>query len=61
MTVEIPDQVVHLDIIVDLDQAGEQAAAVAGNRLSRESRHIRLVRPSRGNDLNDVLQQRVAQ
>jgi hypothetical protein len=60
MVVQIPQSVVVVDIVVDLDSAGEQAAQVAAARFAREGRHVNLIRPNTGNDLNDVLQKRAA-
>src|SRR5437763_14112593 len=46
--------VVHL--LVDLDAAGEKAAAAA-DRLTREGRQVKLARPVIGKDFNDSLQE----
>jgi hypothetical protein len=55
--VQIPESVIVVDILVDLDPAGEQAAQVSGERFTREGRHVNLVRPNTGNDLNDALRE----
>jgi putative DNA primase/helicase len=59
MAVQIPESVIVVDMLVDLDPAGEQAAQVAGERFSREGRHVNLIRSNSGNDLNDALRERL--
>jgi hypothetical protein len=44
-------------LLVDLDKAGEHAAEVAADRLSREGRNVKLARPIVGKDFNDALRQ----
>jgi putative DNA primase/helicase len=46
---------VHL--LVDLDQAGEEAAHAAAERLTREGRKVKLARPVIGKDFNDALRE----
>jgi hypothetical protein len=57
MAVEVPDDLMLVTIVVDADPAGEQAAQVAGDRFSQQGLKVQLVRPTRGNDLNDILQE----
>lgn len=47
--------VVH--VLVDLDDAGEEAAQAAAARLAREGRKVKLARPTVGKDFNDALQE----
>jgi putative DNA primase/helicase len=42
-------------LLVDMDEAGEQATQIAADRLTRERRTIKLARPVHGNDFNDAL------
>jgi hypothetical protein len=47
-------------LLVDRDQAGEEAAEIAAYRLSREGRAVKLARPVHGKDFNDALKWRNA-
>jgi hypothetical protein len=57
MTVVLPPlpsaETVYL--LIDVDPAGEQAAAIAASRLDREGRRVKMVRPSGGKDINDAM------
>jgi putative DNA primase/helicase len=44
-----------VNILVDLDPAGEKAAVAAATRFTGEGRRVRLVRPTIGRDINDVV------
>jgi putative DNA primase/helicase len=46
---------VHL--LIDMDQAGEEAAQAAADRLTREGRKVKLARPIVGKDFNDALRE----
>lgn len=54
-SVELPASVSEVVILADGDDPGEAAAADCARRLQREGRHVRIARPPRGMDFNDVL------
>jgi putative DNA primase/helicase len=56
----LPDAVREVVILADGDTAGESAARVAARRWHREGRRVRIARPPRGNDFNDMLVRRNA-
>ena len=56
----LPDAVREVVILADGDAAGESAARVAARRWHREGRRVRIARPPRGNDFNDMLVRRNA-
>ena len=56
----LPDAVREVVILADGDAAGESAARIAGRRWHREGRRVRIARPPRGSDFNDMLVRRNA-
>jgi putative DNA primase/helicase len=44
-------------VLVDRDEAGESAARLAADRLSREGRKVKLARPMAGKDFNDTIRE----
>jgi len=54
-TLGLPDAVKDIIILADGDDAGEAAARDAALRWEREGRRIRIARPPRGMDFNDLL------
>ena len=58
-SLELPGEVSELVVLADGDDSGEKAAVEAGNRWKREGRRVRIARPPRGLDFNDVLLGRV--
>ena len=53
--VDLPDAVRNVIILADGDDPGEAAACAAAQRWQRYGRRIRIARPPRGTDFNDVL------
>jgi hypothetical protein len=56
-TLVLPDCVRDVIILADGDDAGEAAARDAASQWKREGRRVRIARPPRGCDFNDVLGQ----
>jgi putative DNA primase/helicase len=54
-TLQLPDAVRNLIILADGDDPGEAAAKECAWRWKREGRRVRIARPPRGMDFNDVL------
>jgi hypothetical protein len=54
-TLELPADVRDVVVLADGDESGEAAALIAAQRWKRESRRVRIARPPRGFDFNDVL------
>jgi hypothetical protein len=54
-TLELPPIVRKVVVLADGDDAGEAAACGAALRWTREGRSVRIARPPRGLDFNDVL------
>lgn len=54
-TLVLPKTIQEVIILADGDQAGETAALDAGRRWKREGRAVRIARPPRGMDFNDLL------
>ena len=52
---EVPDGVREVIILADGDDAGEGAAQACARRQMRQGRRVRIARPPRGMDFNDVL------
>jgi hypothetical protein len=52
---ELPDDVREVIVLADGDAAGEAAAHKAALRWKREERRVRIARPPRGLDFNDLL------
>ena len=57
---DLPREVQEVIVLADGDDAGEAAAQHAGRRWQREGRSVRIARPPRGMDFNDLLQQQDA-
>jgi putative DNA primase/helicase len=51
----LPAVVKDVIVLADGDDAGEKAAVEAATRWRREGRRVRIARPPRGLDFNDVL------
>src|SRR5579883_338094 len=54
-TLELPDIVREVVVLADGDDPGEAAAKAAAARWSREGRRVRIARPPKGMDFNDLL------
>jgi hypothetical protein len=54
-TMDLPMQVKSVIILADGDDAGEAAARFAAYRWRDSGRHVRVIRPPRGKDFNEVL------
>ena len=52
---EIPEHVKEVVVLADGDPPGEDAAQHAARRWVREGRRVRIARPPKGQDFNDVL------
>jgi putative DNA primase/helicase len=57
---ELPADVRDVVVLADGDEAGEAAAHDSALRWKSEGRHVRIARPPRGLDFNDVLQGRAS-
>lgn len=57
---DLPDAIRDVVILADGDDAGEAAALSCAHRWCREGRSVRVARPPRGLDFNDVLLGRAA-
>jgi hypothetical protein len=51
----LPDDERDIMVLADADQVGEAAAEAAARRWVREGRRVRIARPPRGMDFNDLL------
>jgi putative DNA primase/helicase len=58
-SLELPKDVHDVVVLADGDQAGEAAARDSALRWKRERLRVRIARPPRGLDFNDMLQRRV--
>jgi hypothetical protein len=54
-TLELPEGVRHVVVLADGDDAGESAAVACALRWAKEGRRVRIARPPRGSDFNDLL------
>ena len=52
---DLPENVIDVVVLADGDDPGEAAAKAAARRLAREGRSVRIARPPKGKDFNDVL------
>ena len=52
---ELPSTIRAVTILADGDEAGEAAARAAADRWSRDGRRVRIARPPKGTDFNDLL------
>ena len=55
---DLPGSVCEVIVLADGDDPGEKAARAAAMRWSREGRRVRIARPPRGMDFNDMLLRR---
>ena len=55
---DLPEAVREVIVLADGDDPGEAAARAAALRWKREGRSVRIARPPRGCDFNDLLQGR---
>ena len=51
----LPETVQEVIVLVDSDEAGEAAAIACASKWKREGRRVRLARPPKGSDFNDML------
>jgi hypothetical protein len=58
-TLELPDVVRNVIVLADGDEPGEAAAQDCAWRWKREGRRVRIARPPRGADFNDLLVSRM--
>lgn len=58
-TLDLPAVIREVTVLADGDDAGEAAARVTAQRWAREGRRVRIARPPRGMDFNDLLLGRV--
>ena len=58
-SLNLPRSVHDVIVLADGDEPGEAAAQDCANRWRREGRHVRIARPPRGLDFNDMLMGRV--
>ena len=58
-TLDLPTGVADVIVLADGDKPGEDAAHDCARRWKREGRQVRIARPPRGLDFNDVLVGRV--
>ena len=54
-TLDLPGDVRDVIVLADGDDPGEAAARDAAMRWKREGRSVRIARPPRGSDFNDLL------
>jgi len=52
---DLPDEVREVIVLADGDDAGEAAAQYSGSRWKQRGRRVRIARPPRGFDFNDLL------
>jgi len=57
---DLPSAVRNVTVLADGDEPGEAAARECAWRWKREGRHVRIARPPRGQDFNDLLMGRSA-
>ena len=57
-SLDLPADVRDVIVLADGDEAGEAAAQECGWRWKREGRRVRIARPPRGMDFNDLLVRR---
>jgi putative DNA primase/helicase len=58
-TLDLPAEVRDVIVLADGDEPGEAAASDCGLRWKREGRQVRIARPPRGADFNDLLVSRM--
>ena len=58
-SLNLPKDVHDVNVLADGDEAGEAAACDCAVRWKREGRRVRIARPRRGTDFNDLLMGRV--
>ena len=54
-SLELPQSVTEIIVLADGDDPGEAAALAAASRWKAEGRRVRIARPPRGSDFNDIL------
>ena len=54
-SLDLPDDVRNVIVLADGEDAGEAAARDCAWRWKREGRRVRIARPPRGMDFNDLL------
>jgi len=59
-SLDLPNEVRNIIVLADGDGPGEAAAQDCGRRWKREGRRVRIARPPRGLDFNDLLLGRAA-
>jgi phage/plasmid primase-like uncharacterized protein len=59
-TLDLPQTVREVIVLADGDDPGEAAAREAAQRWRYEGRHVRIARPPKGMDFNDLLMGRMA-
>jgi DNA primase len=59
-SLKLPRDVRDVIILADGDEPGEAAAQVAALRWKREGRRVRIARPPKGMDFNDLLKASMA-
>ena len=52
---DLPKDLLEVVVLADGDDSGEAAAQYFARRLQREGRRVRVARPPRGIDFNDML------
>jgi len=57
---DLPQEIRRIIVLADGDEPGEEAAQHCALRWSREGRYVRIARPPRGLDFNDVLRRQLA-
>ncbi len=58
-SLDLPSDVYEVIVLADGDNAGETAAQAAAQRWKRQGRLVRIARPPRGFDFNDILMSHV--
>jgi hypothetical protein len=58
---DLPRAIRFVTILADGDDAGDAAACEAARRWTQEGRRVRIARPPKGLDFNDLLQGRTAE
>jgi hypothetical protein len=56
---DLPSQVRYVIVLADGDDPGEAAARESAMRWKTDGRHVRIARPPKGMDFNDMLMDRV--
>jgi len=54
-SLELPDDINEVVVLADGDEPGEAAARSCSSRWSHKDRRVRIARPPRGLDFNDLL------